>query len=852
MRYSKTTSVLLGCLLGLTSLTGCSGSKDGTPESAGTGPAKVLVSGADLAAISALKPVPVATAGEAQASGDLVIANAGQSQAVVCVLPGAGPEEKLAAEELVRVINLMTGAKATLANTDDAIAKAKAARVPVLLVGQAAFADKPELKARVEKAAKPNPELRSDSVLLLREGNKVYIAGNNDEAHFFAVSQLLHMWGCRWYIPTEIGECIPDVQKLQVGKLDVAYGTPFESRMYWIAWVGDYTGYKEFSRRNFMTNTVYVPNGHALEKYVKDVIPAGKTHMEVAITDPKTAKAAADVAAAQFQKGEHVMLGMEDGLYKTDYKPDIEINANFYDKYFQKPSLTDGFMVFYNAVAKDLMARFPQSKSKIGFLIYSNITLPPQRAITLAKPLVGYLAPIDIDPIHSMDDERAPARQEYRDMMYQWSKVMQGRVVIYDYDQSMLVWRDIPNPSHMAFRHDVKHYRDAGILGVATESRNAIATVFTNLFFRGQLMWNPDADVDGLLNEFYAKFYGPAAEPMARFWSSIYKAWEETIATEHEFYVAPVVYTPELLQSLANDIKAAQAAIAPLAAKASLSRNEKLYVERMKFAGLQWGVLENYMKMVHLATAEGDYKAAVAAGKKALAIRDEMTEMNGTFTTYKKIGESGWAWFPGEVKQYEVYAGLTDGTKGTLVTKLPLEWAFRRDPNDTGYARGWKDAQPDLTYWNKNKASYPIEKRKDYPTTQWEVVRSDIYAQGQGVLHPDWQSFTGFMWYQTPVEITAADAAKPLHIMFPGLFSEAWLYVNGELVEHRPQLHVWWFNDYRFEWDVNLTGKLKPGKNNIVLRIHNTHHNGGLFRRPFIYSPVPAAAGTPAATPAAK
>ena len=62
--------------------------------------------------------------------------------------------------------------------------------------------------------------------------------------------------------------------------------------------------------------------------------------------------------------------------------------------------------------------------------------------------------------------------------------------------------------SSQAFRRDIKHYQKAGILGVDTESRGAMATIFLNLFFRGQLQWNPDADVDTMLAEFYPNFYG--------------------------------------------------------------------------------------------------------------------------------------------------------------------------------------------------------------------------------------------------------------------------------------------------------------------------------------------------------
>src|SRR5689334_11539861 len=99
--------------------------------------------------------------------------------------------------------------------------------------------------------------------------------------------------------------------------------------------------------------------------------------------------------------------------------------------------------------------------------------------------------------------------QRRRDIMYRWSEVMQGRVAIYDYDQGMLVWRDIPNPAIATIRDNVKHYKKAGILGVSTESRGAIGTVFLNLYLRGQLMWNPDADIQSTLADFYEKFYGP-------------------------------------------------------------------------------------------------------------------------------------------------------------------------------------------------------------------------------------------------------------------------------------------------------------------------------------------------------
>ena len=56
---------------------------------------------------------------------------------------------------------------------------------------------------------------------------------------------------------------------------------------------------------------------------------------------------------------------------------------------------------------------------------------------------------------------------------------MQGRVVIYDYDQSMLVWRDLPNPSHQVLQAEIQEYARLGILGFGTESRNALGRRFS-------------------------------------------------------------------------------------------------------------------------------------------------------------------------------------------------------------------------------------------------------------------------------------------------------------------------------------------------------------------------------------
>ena len=741
----------------------------------------------------------------------LVIVNSGQSTAMILIDPSASQTERAAAADLHNTIEKMTGAKVRVLADASQIQKALASSQPLLIVGQLALSLDPTLQGLLERTQKPNPVLRSDAIALRRAANRVYLAGNNTDAHAYAVTELLHRWGCRWYLPTEIGECIPDLQELSIGELEYAYASPFEVRRYWLSWLGEDSGKAEFMRRNRF-NDLNVPNGHILGQYTKELIPPGKSMFNVPISEDKTAEHVADQILATFKAGKDVQLGMEDGLYESDSLQDKELISLQYDKYFQTQSYTDAFMVFYNKVARILQDKAPDSKARIGFLAYSNITLPPVQVAKAAKPLVAYLAPIDFDPIHSMDDPRSAPRRELKEILYRWAEIMEGRVVIYDYDQSMLVWRDIPNPSHQAFAKDVQHYRKAGILGVDTESRGATATTFLNLYFRGQLLWNPDAIPETLLEEFYPKFYGPAAKPMQEYWSEIYRAWDSTLATEHEYFVAPSIYTPELIAALKVKLQQAEQLIRPL--EASQERNSMLFVQRMRFARLQFDLMEAYMAMVHAANTQADYLSAVAYGKRGLEIREQLTQMNPTFTTYKKIGESGYAWWPGEVQQYQELVPWTDGSKGTRIANLPLVWSFRTDPANQGIEQRW--------YHQAIQSP-------------WRTLRTDLYAQAQGIVTEDFQSYTGHLWYDTQIELTSEQIQGQVHLRFPGIFNECWLYVDGVEVGYRPFKGLWWLNDYRFEWDVDLTAKLKPGMNRLTVRLYNPHHFGGMFRRPFLY-----------------
>jgi len=139
----------------------------------------------------------------ALSADDLVIAEGGKSSATIVVAVAAGPWEKRAAADLSRKLEVMTGAKIPVGEAPGT--------GPVFFVGSAALAAEPALRESLVRVAKKDPVLRADAVALLRRGNRVFLAGSNDESHYYAVSELLRRWGCRWYLPTDFGECIPEL-----------------------------------------------------------------------------------------------------------------------------------------------------------------------------------------------------------------------------------------------------------------------------------------------------------------------------------------------------------------------------------------------------------------------------------------------------------------------------------------------------------------------------------------------------------------------------------------------------------------------------------------------------------------
>src|SRR5262249_1007657 len=99
--------------------------------------------------------------------------------------------------------------------------------------------------------------------------------------------------------------------------------------------------------------------------------------------------------------------------------------------------------------------------------------------------------------------------------------------------------------------------------------------------------------------------------------------------------------------------------------------------------------------------------------------------------------------------------------------------------------------------------------------------------------------YLGAMWYRFTVDVPASARGKKVRLYFPTVETEAWGWVNGEFVGHRPYSEAY---ERPNEIDFDVTNGVQPGKkNSIVLRVHTgmgaAQQSSGLISRGFLYSP---------------
>lgn len=220
--------------------------------------------------------------------------------------------------------------------------------------------------------------------------------------------------------------------------------------------------------------------------------------------------------------------------------------------------VTDRLLVF----SKEIFDRLePENKNKyLGILVYAYQMELPKKARPHAHH-TGLICNMawKYDHTRPFTDPTAASNVEFYNLLRGWGGIL-SQFGYYDYYGH---WHTF-GPWGMVhkMREDLPAFRDLGGTYLMIEAQPNFAAQGLNHYIAARLAWDLNADVDVLLEEFFAKYYGPAAGPMRSYWLTIERAY----ALERPGPNAEdrVLMNPSLWRQLDEHLTQAENAVAPL------------------------------------------------------------------------------------------------------------------------------------------------------------------------------------------------------------------------------------------------------------------------------------------------
>lgn len=755
---------------------------------------------------------------------DLTLVAAGQPRATIVIAADAGAKVKTAAGDLQVYIEKMSGAKLPLATDADSPAGA------LILVGKS----KAAAALRVAIPAGLTSSRREEGFVIACRGDRLLLAGNDEGPYHgteYAVYEFLNRLGVRWFMPGDYGEVVPKQATIAFPEGQWREKPDFVMRNWWLhAQPEMATQERTWKIRNKMNpDNLFATPGDSSARNLMPQATYYKEHPDwyamnadgtrnpflPCLSNPNAVLASANTIKEYFRKNPDANsygFAPDDGLPR-DYDPEtVKRNQGFVELGGRpgvpgEVSTSEEWMTFVSNVAAEVHKEFPDAY--IATNGYANRDIPPQ-GVKLDDHLVLMFAAIWSCTLHAYDDDHCWMKERQGQMLKRWCEQCKN-VWIYGYNYQMLVSGLTPLPETRKLRRDFPLMKKWGVMGFLDETRNVWAECgIASRYLRARLEWNANANVDALLDDFYAKWYGAAAKPMRAYYDALEDAIEKTPMHGHEDRVLPPVYTPELLKTLKAQVALAEQAADSDAAKTHV-RADRLITDH----------LEAYMAM-WAAEFAGNFAEAARQAGRMLELRGQLHAIDKFYIWPDEKGYHTGIWYWGaeaRQKYYQSLADLTSGKTGTLVALCPEQALFRTDPKEEGLFAGWYAPAAGDAGWK------PV------------LTTKPFYCQG----YEDAQGYpyTGYAWYRMKVNVPASARGKKVMLYAPVVETEGWCWVNGQYVGHRSYHEAY---ERPLQMELDVTKAIKPGAvNEIAIRINTSlapaQSAAGLASRVFLYSP---------------
>lgn len=468
-----------------------------------------------------------------EASPHIELVSNGQAHAVVVTSVYTDARTAAAAQSLTHYVQQSTGQLLPVMTTAAYEADPNYADKVPIYVGTTGVGGDPDAWSKIS-------ELDGDGFGIFPYGSTITIIGPTAWGTEFGVYEFLERYvGIRWLMPGEDGEDIPQSGSLSIPAGDVIEQPVFKSRVFSPIFEGGKSNYSvqiKWSARNRMHYRDQFH--HNLYKMFPPSI-YGTTHPEYYPTVPKD-----DTVGAGWQPCLTNATAAEAVAIITDYFDDnpeatsYSLGVNDAGGYCEE-NPKELYYQWVNQIVEAVLQVHPGKQ--FGLIAYQEVKQPPTFA--LHPNIVVYITRDRwnwIDPTRKAADLQLQAAWEQVASKVGWYDYLNGNPYLLPriYTQQM-----------------AENYRIAGQLGVVGQ----YAELYPNWgegpkpWISAKLQWNPELDVDDLLDEWYERAVGPLAAPYLKAYFDHWEHfWTERIK-QSPFFESPSSVLPDYVELVTTD-----------------------------------------------------------------------------------------------------------------------------------------------------------------------------------------------------------------------------------------------------------------------------------------------------------
>jgi hypothetical protein len=721
------------------------------------------------------------------AFADLVIVRDGQPAATLVGPADPGRARDITEAHAVQLLNewieKITGTALPVA--DQAPADGVA-----IYVGRSAIA----AGLSLDDIASPSRE----GVRIRTEGNRIYIAGQSDQATLRAVGRFLEQLGCRYFMDSPIGEVYPSMKTLSVPAMNITEQPGLRMRRVWgSSWGGlgseIWRVWNGGGGESFNTGHAWgglVPSTTWFDQHPEwfAMNASGQRYNGewLCTTDPGLREFFAQRVIARIEGGDvNPSISPPDGRGHCQCKPCTDLDDPDSIEVRGAVSKSNRYAEFYRAVANRVKEKHPNSI--LNFYAYSEYTLPPTRGEPLPDNLAAWVTPIAYCWFHGINNPNCESRQAVKGIYDGWSKYVSKfgyRDFNYNYGDCMLPFSKID-----VWARDVPWLADKGLIGINIETIASWMVYGPQMYLFQRLAYEPAADPHAILTDYFTMFYGPAAGPYVQAYFMAIDAAVAGLTGEPEVGLRGLqalepVLTPDMLRRLRTLLD--QAAAAAPGYPRSLERIA------MTEQGLRNG--EQYMQVRAFMNAE-DYRAAGDLYLQLIA-RNEQLVARRQSNKYAVEYPQRFLW-----RGEDLARKWATAPPNRVLHELPDNWKNHWDKDATGVERGYHLPGFDDSPW-ETVPSYSVRMTSggDYNATR------------------DWR----FRWFRMPFELPEQRGRTMIY--FSTLHPDAAVYINGQMVNgpgDRPA------GQWGVSFLMDAGDAVRTGRN--VIAIRRPHAWGQLF-----------------------